>query len=470
MKYKIPTMREIAEIKWNGLNVASTFSGCGGSSLGYRMAGYRVLYANEFVESARDSYNANKADYTFVDDRDIRDVKGSDILEKIGLKKGELDILDGSPPCASFSMAGNREKDWGKVKKYSDNEQRTDDLFFEFARILKEIKPKTFIAENVAGLTMGAAKDLLGSHQMDMFGAQDNTILHTLMDCGYKVRAEILNAADLGVPQSRRRLIFVGVRSDLGIDPVFPEPFSHRFTVRDAIEGLEKVPEDVEASIERFAIGKEWKNLKEGEQSEKYFSLIRSAWDKACGTITATMGCISAASVTHPDECRKFTVSETKRLCSFPEDFDLVGNYSKQIERLGRSVPPLMMKAISEALYFELFKIDQQLAETKLPPSYAEEYDNVVRGKTSEKYFQMSRQSFDKPCSTVTCNIKNLVHPDEPRCFSIKELKRLCSFPEDFKLIGSYARQGERLGRSVPPLMMKAISEKLERNILSCVV
>lgn len=75
------------------------------------MAGYRVLYANEFVPSARESYEANKADYTYVDPRDIRDVKGSEILEKIGLGVGELDLLDGSPPCASFSVAGNREKD-----------------------------------------------------------------------------------------------------------------------------------------------------------------------------------------------------------------------------------------------------------------------------------------------------------------------------------------------------------------------
>ena len=151
-------MAEINALDWNGLNAISTFSGCGGSSLGYRMAGYRVLYANEFIDAARDTYNANKRDYTYLDGRDIRTVTSESILEIIKLKKGELDLLDGSPPCASFSTAGKREKAWGKVKKYSDKAQRVDDLFFEFARLLEGLQPKTFIAENVSGLIKGTAK------------------------------------------------------------------------------------------------------------------------------------------------------------------------------------------------------------------------------------------------------------------------------------------------------------------------
>ena len=106
-------MAEIREISWNGLTVASTFSSAGGSSLGYRMAGYRVLYANEFVELARDTYRANSADHTIIDDSDIRDLGPEDILSVIGLDAGELDLLDGSPPCASFSTAGKRHKYWG---------------------------------------------------------------------------------------------------------------------------------------------------------------------------------------------------------------------------------------------------------------------------------------------------------------------------------------------------------------------
>jgi DNA (cytosine-5)-methyltransferase 1 len=156
--YRVPSMGEIAALPWNGLTVASTFSGCGGSSLGYRMAGFRVLYANEFVAAARDTYAANAAPYTVLDPRDIRTLQPADVLAALQLPAGELDVLDGSPPCASFSTAGKRQKDWGKVKTYSETAQRTDDLFFEFARILRGVQPRVFIAENVSGLVKGVAK------------------------------------------------------------------------------------------------------------------------------------------------------------------------------------------------------------------------------------------------------------------------------------------------------------------------
>ncbi|CAO3439428.1 DNA-cytosine methyltransferase (EC 2.1.1.37) [Azospirillum argentinense] len=126
-------MAEIAALSWNGFTAASTFSG-GGSSLGYRMAGFRVAWASEFIEAARDTYRANAAPYTVLDPRDIRQVKPEDILSAIGMRPGELDLFDGSPPCASFSTAGKREKGWGRAKAYSDTVQRTDDLFFEYIR------------------------------------------------------------------------------------------------------------------------------------------------------------------------------------------------------------------------------------------------------------------------------------------------------------------------------------------------
>ena len=111
-------MKDIAAIPWNGFNVVSTFSGTGGSCLGYRMAGYRVLWANEFIPAAQESYKANHLN-SILDTRDIRTVQPEDILRAIGLGVGEIDIFDGSPPCAAFSTAGKRESGWGKVKKYS---------------------------------------------------------------------------------------------------------------------------------------------------------------------------------------------------------------------------------------------------------------------------------------------------------------------------------------------------------------
>ena len=136
-KYKVPTMKQIEKVKGtNGYNVVSTFSGCGGSCLGYEMAGYNVLYANEFIPEAQRTYRANHKNVC-LDTRDIRVIQPEEILEMTKLKKGELDLFDGSPPCSSFSILGKREKGWGKVKTYSDTKQRTDDLFFEYIRILK---------------------------------------------------------------------------------------------------------------------------------------------------------------------------------------------------------------------------------------------------------------------------------------------------------------------------------------------
>lgn len=368
--YRVPSMKEIAELPWNGFNAISTFSGCGGSSLGYRMAGFRVLWASEFINAARDSYKANKAPYTIVDGRDIRNVTASEILSEIGLKSGELDLFDGSPPCASFSTAGKREAGWGKVKKYSDKAQRTDDLFFEYSRLLKDLQPKTFVAENVSGLVKGTAKGYFLE------------IIRELKSCGYRVSCKVLDAQWLGVPQSRQRTIFVGVREDLGIDPAHPKPLPYRYSVRDVLPwilmqgdngpfgggqmreasspsptvgaspntGNGRFPAslvEAEADISRYAIGREWDNLKPGKGSEKYLNLKRTRIDGPSHCISAEGGHSGAAGVCHPTEKRKFTIAELRRICGFPDDFILAGTYAQQWERLGRAVPPVMMSHIA---------------------------------------------------------------------------------------------------------------------------
>lgn len=380
--YQIPSMADIAALPWTGLTVASTFAGTGGSSLGYRMAGYRVLYCNEFVPAARDCYRANAAPYTIIDGRDVRQVQPADILDACKLREGELDVLDGSPPCASFSMAGSRAKGWGKVKRYSDTAQRSDDLFFQFTRLLKGIRPRVFVAENVAGLVRGVAKGYFIE------------ILRELKACGYRVVAKVLDAQWLGVPQARQRLIFVGVRDDLGLEPVHPKPLPYNYTIRDVLPRIGRIMADrrtstagqgaggvvewptdrplatvtaagigndyrgdwtiePEADITGYAIGREWDKLgRPGTQSDRYFQLVRPRLDAACPTITAEGGNTGAAGVTHPTERRKFSIAELKLLSSFPADFDLTpaGNYARQWERIGRAVPPVMMSHVARAV------------------------------------------------------------------------------------------------------------------------
>lgn len=341
--YRVPLMSEIAGVPWNGYNAISTFSGCGGSSLGYKMAGFRVLWASEFIPAAQETYRANHPK-TIIDTQDIRQVKPEAILASIGMKAGDLDLLDGSPPCASFSTAGAREAGWGKVKKYSDSVQRTDDLFYEFIRLVRGIKPKVFVAENVSGLVKGTAKGYFLE------------ILSALKKCGYRVSCRVLDAQWLGVPQSRRRTIFVGVREDLGLDPVHPKPLQHFYSIKDALpwiskkESSNKFAVEPECDITRFAIGKEWDRVSIGGQSEKYFSLIRPDIDKPCPCITQTAGNTGAAGVCHPTEKRKFSIAEIRRICSFPDDFILRGTYAQQYERCGRAVPPVMMSHIAATI------------------------------------------------------------------------------------------------------------------------
>lgn len=374
--YRVPSMAEIAKTNPNGYTVVSTFSGCGGSCLGFRMAGFRVAWANEFVEAARETYALNNPS-TWLSADDIRKVTGAQVRKTTGRR--EFDVLEGSPPCASFSTAGKREQHWGQVKKYSDTEQRTDDLFFEYARLVRELTPKVFVAENVSGLVKGTAKGTFIE------------ILTTLKKAGYRVVAKTLDAQWLGVPQARQRVIFIGVREDLDIEPRFPKPMPYFYSIVDACPWIKSVKADrltskagarsgeivrvnvrkpvatitangvgndvkydwtVDGdapSLEGYAIGEEWDNLRPGQTSEKYFNLVRPHPDKPCPTITQLGGSNpGVAGVTHPSEKRKFSIAELKRLCSFPDDFVLTGTYSQQWERLGRAVPPLMMKAVAE--------------------------------------------------------------------------------------------------------------------------
>jgi DNA (cytosine-5)-methyltransferase 1 len=228
-KYSISLVSEIKKIK-PIFEVVSLFAGGGGSSTGYRMAGGKVLAINEFIEEARKTYKANWPD-TIILPQDIKKLSGKDFLNAINKKPNELDILDGSPPCSAFSISGKRDKGWGKTKQYSETKQENvEDLFFEYIRILRVIKPKVFIAENVSGLTKGVAKGYL------------NEILRELRKSGYIVKCSILDAQYLGVPQKRARAIFIGIREDQYKEEYFgnlyPKPFDYKVTIKEAFKGL----------------------------------------------------------------------------------------------------------------------------------------------------------------------------------------------------------------------------------------
>jgi len=187
----------------NNYNVFGTFICGGGSTMGYKLAGFNHLGGVEIDPKIAKVYQLNhKPKYLYLED--IREfVKRSDIPQELY----NLDLLDGSPPCSSFSMAGNREKDWGKKKVFKEGqaEQVLDDLFFEYIALSKKLQPKIVLAENVKGLIQGNAK----LYVKKIFKAFD--------DAGYNVQLFLLNAASMGVPQKRERVFFICQRKDLNL-------------------------------------------------------------------------------------------------------------------------------------------------------------------------------------------------------------------------------------------------------------
>lgn len=333
--YKMPSIKAInKKAKASSITGISLFAGCGGSSTGLKMAGINVLYAAEFIPEAVKTYRAN-APQTFVDDRDIRKIKAKDILKKLGMKKGELDHFDFSPPCSSYSSAGARDKGWNKAKHYSDGvHQRTDDLFDASIPLLAEIAPKTFTMENVPGLVQGKAKGVFLDVLAKLKAAGP----------GYVVEVKKLNAAYLGVPQARERLIFVGVRKDLvkmGFKPLHPEPLPGPVpTVREALPHIVQI---------------------KGKQGD-ILTYIPS--DVPSPTITASDGLNSETAgfscggfvEDNKGKRRKYTIDELKVICAFPPDFVFTGKYEQQFERMGRAVPPLMMARVAKRLVQEILE------------------------------------------------------------------------------------------------------------------
>ena len=381
--YKRYTLKDTLESEQKALfNVLSTFAGGGGSSTGYRLAGGKILAINEFVPEAQNTYRENYPD-TLIIPGDIKKLSGKDFLEKVNLKPGELDLLDGSPPCSAFSMAGsvshgkgNTHADaFGKKKKYSDIEgvENVEDLFFEFLRIADELKPKVIIGENVEGLTMGEAKEYF------------HKIQNTFEDIGYLVVADVLNASYFGVPQARKRTFFIAVREDVaekvGINfmtmyQLYPDKNNEQTTLGEAINDVvNKDQEEINLLLEKLgpqtAVGKTLAKMPKDpdkvltgmdyHDKGHHFNLKRCSLRKPSPTITAMGNYPGVAGTCHPLENRKFTIKELKRIMSLPEDFKLTGQHKQQSERIGRMVPPLMMKALAESVYNKVLKPYKEL-------------------------------------------------------------------------------------------------------------
>jgi DNA (cytosine-5)-methyltransferase 1 len=303
--------------------VISTFAGCGGSSLGYKLAGFHELLAVEWDQNAVDTFRLNFPGVP-VYHGDIAALTGAECMRLAGIGPGELDVLDGSPPCQGFSTAGKR--------KFDDPR---NSLFREYARLLRELQPRVFVMENVTGMVKGYMKQAY------------LTIIAELRACGYRARGEVLNAMYYNVPQSRERVIIIGVRNDLEIEPSHPKPQTRPTGPKREDNPKEKWLTDKEAAQARAhklrheaqGNGFGWVRLSETNPSP--------TWPKTQIIQTSPLWEYSDKRLRAP------SIIEMKRIGSFPDGFKFTG-YDAAWERIGNSVPPNLMRAIAEHIRKEL--------------------------------------------------------------------------------------------------------------------
>ena len=318
------------------LTVISTFAGCGGSSLGYKKAGYKELLAIDFNKNAVETFKLNFPEVP-VWERDITKVSADEILKFCKIKKGELDILDGSPPCQGFSTAGKRNV----------NDSRNI-LFEQFVRLINDLQPKVFIMENVSGMVKGKMKGMFIE------------IINQLKSLNYNVKCKLLNAKFYEVPQSRERLFFIGVRKDLNIEPSFPIPSKKVITVKEAFKDVSEGLSDGEFTGERLELAKRIKQNKSGDIDNKgsCFNLKRLAWNNVSRTIIKQIGkpnSLYGGGLIHPVLNRHLTISELKCLSSFPDNFIFIGKFQEQWARIGNAVMPNQMYYIAKHIKETVF-------------------------------------------------------------------------------------------------------------------
>lgn len=333
-------LADLASVPKRGVKVMSTFACGGGSSMGYRLAGCDVVAANDIDPEMAWHYQKN-----LVPPRyflcPIRSLLHMDLPKDVY----ELDILDGSPPCSTFSMAGSREKAWGKKKHFREGqaEQVLSDLFFDYLDVVEKLRPKVAIAENVKGMIVGNAK------------GYTKLVMQRFREIGYVPQLFLINAADCGVPQRRQRVFFCAIRSDLARRSMILSPKARWITAAEATKDMQDLTNAERRDNAPAASDlKWWKATKRGhsysdavsrrEGRSSLFQHVRLNGNEPAPTLSA-----NHTLFTHWDECRRLTYREWKRLGSFPDDYEAkdekIGKYM-----VGMSVPPRMTQAVADAV------------------------------------------------------------------------------------------------------------------------
>lgn len=342
--------------------VLDLFSGVGGLSLGFRMAGFEIVLANEIDESIAMSYTKNHSETKMINE----DITSLNIETVFANYKNKIDVVIGGPPCQGFSQKGKRK---------SINDPRNF-LFRYFFEVVKYVSPKFFVIENVPNI-LTAENGYFKQEIADLFGS-----------IGYTISSKVLNAADYGVPQNRHRAFIVGNCIEKMFE--FPTPYKEKVTVWEAISDLNYLNsgEGVERDIYRMAPQSEYQLImrknsdflynhqatRHSAMALKKLSLIPPEGNKdvlpkemltksiysgtwcrirtkmQSVTITTRFDTPSSGQFTHPFLNRAITVREAARLQSFPDDFIFYGNKGSQMKQVGNAVPPFLANAVAQQI------------------------------------------------------------------------------------------------------------------------
>lgn len=323
------------------VNVFSCFSCGGGSTMGYKRAGFKVLGNCEIDPRMNEVYVKNQhPKYNFL--MDLRDFNKEENLPE---ELFHLDILDGSPPCSTFSTAGDREKSWGKAKTFREGQkkQTLDDLFFIFLDTVEKLRPKIVVAENVTGLIKGNAKGYV------------NEIIKRFKELGYDVQLFKLNAAHMDVPQARERIFFIANNQNY---PKLKLAFNERPILFGEVRTEKGKPITGEMTKKRMD------NLQKGDtcvaditkrtENGRWVCFNNKIiWDDmVCLTITAN------GSFTRAYDKMNFSEEDFRNVSTFPQDYDFLNQSAHYIG--GMSVPPNMMANIAKEIYEQWLKGEKE--------------------------------------------------------------------------------------------------------------
>jgi len=331
------SLSDLASVPKNGVRVMSTFACGGGSSMGYKLAGCTIVAANDIDPQMAKHYKRNlRPPLYFL--CPIGDLVKRDLPAELY----DLDILDGSPPCSTFSMAGSREKAWGVEKHFREGQakQVLSDLFFDYLDLVGKLRPKVAIAENVKGMLAGNAK------------GYTRLVMRRFKELGYRAQLFLVNAADCGVPQKRERVFFVALRDDIKRPKLKLAPRARWVSASEAMADLG--PADPKFTAITPLAYSLWAPTRPGSNFQAAHQRLRGkpGWfnrtrlDGASPSQTLTS---HFRDFYHWAQPRRLDWPEYRRLGSFPEDYwaesPAVGCYM-----VGMSVPPKMTEQVARAV------------------------------------------------------------------------------------------------------------------------